>query len=137
MRITCIAFGALVFVATHIFGENIIRYSCNTEATFYKIASNYSMTDASKVTKSTEDGVLGCIDLCIELSVCKAFNYKSIGKNSATCELLQKDRTISPNDIFARSGWSYYDTGLFSSQVHKYNCIFSTRTARNNSMQMI
>ena len=97
--------------------ENIVRHACNTQATFYKIASNYSMNDANKITNTTSDGYMGCVDLCIEYPLCKAFNYKAVKTNEAICELLHKDRTTNPNDIVSRSGWNYYDTGLYSTQV--------------------
>ena len=97
--------------------ENIVRHACNTPATFYKIASNYSMNDANKITNTTSDGYMGCVDLCIEYPLCKAFNYKAVKTNEAICELLHKDRTTNPNDIVSKAGWNYYDTGLFASQV--------------------
>ena len=97
--------------------ENIVRHACNTQATFYKIASNYFMNDANKITNATSDGYMGCVDLCIEYPLCKAFNYKAVKTKEAICELLHKDRTTNPNDIVSKAGWNYYDTGLFASQV--------------------
>ena len=108
-----------------IYAENIVRHACNTQATFYKIASNYSMNDANKITNTTSDGYMGCVDLCVECPLCKAFNYKAVKTNEAICELLHKDRTTNPNGIVSKAGWNYYDTGLLASQVNE--CIISTR----------
>ena len=117
----------LLFVITYLcahylnelFCENIVRHDCNTQATFYKVASNYAMLDTANTTNTTNDGYMGCVDLCIEYPLCKAFNFKAVSKDDAICELLHKDRTTNPNDVISRSGWSYYDTGLFTSQVSK------------------
>lgn len=118
MEMALIRFITVLYSLTYAFCSNIVRHSCNTQAAFYKVASNYAMTDESKVTKSTSDGPFGCMDLCIELPTCKAFNVRKISSSSSTCELVQKDRTTNPKDVVARSGWIYYDTGLFSSQVY-------------------
>ena len=99
--------------------ENIVRHDCNTQAKFYKVASNYAMLDATNITNTTNDGYMGCVDLCIEYPLCKAFNFKAVNNDDAICELLHKDRTTNPNDVISRNGWSYYDTGLFTSQVSK------------------
>ena len=100
-----------------IYGENIVRHECGVQATFYKVASNYAMIDVGNMTNATNDGCMGCVDLCIEYPMCKAFNYKAVKSDSGICELLHKDRTTNPNDVVSRKGWNYYDTGLFSSQV--------------------
>ena len=105
-------------------GENIVRHLCNKQAVFYKVASNYSMIDASNMSQSTTDGPLGCVDLCIDLNVCKAFNFRRPKVGDAICELLTKDRTTHPNDLTSRDGWSFYDTGLFMSQVRFLSTIF-------------
>lgn len=99
------------------YSENIVRHACNSQATFFKVATNYSMNDNGKVTKTTSNSLIGCVDLCFQYPLCKAFNYKSVTTEESTCELLQKDRITSPNDIVPRGGWSFYDTGLFSTQV--------------------
>ena len=117
---TCMLYMLLLIVSDNVIAENIVRHACNTQATFYKIASNYSMNDANKITNATSDGYMGCVDLCIEYPLCKAFNYKAVKTNEAICELLHKDRTTNPNDIVSRAGWNYYDTGLFASQVRLY-----------------
>ena len=108
---------SLCTISTFTNGENVERHMCNMQATFYKVASNYSMTDARNISKHTTEGLLGCLDFCIELNFCKAFNFKKVKENDAVCELLRKDRTTSASDIIPRKGWSYYDTGPFMSQV--------------------
>eukprot|EP00795_Rhopilema_esculentum_P000362 gene362-10023_t len=96
--------------------ENIIRHQCGTEATFYKIASNHSLNNGDNtVTLTTSEGVSGCIEFCVKNESCKAFNYKTISPVESICELLSNDRNTK--DVVAREGWSYYDTGSFSSQV--------------------
>ena len=115
----CCLFLVILAFAKCISGENIVRHDCNTQATFYKVASNYAMLDTANTTNTTNDGYMGCVDLCIEYPFCKAFNFKAVSKDDGICELLHKDRTTNPNDVISRSGWSYYDTGLFTSQVSK------------------
>ena len=110
---------------------NIIREECNVQARFYKVASNFAMNDTVSMTNTTSEGYMGCVDLCIDYPLCKAFNFKSITNADSVCELLHKDRTTHPNDIISRNGWSYYDTGLFSSQVSKETFeFFSLHLAR-------
>ena len=110
---------------------NIVREECNVQAIFYKVASNFAMNDTVSTTKSTSDGYMGCVDLCIDYPFCKAFNFKSVRSANSVCELLHKDRTTHANDVVSRNGWSYYDTGLFSSQVSKETFeFFSLHLAR-------
>ncbi|XP_065059432.1 uncharacterized protein LOC135686947 isoform X2 [Rhopilema esculentum] len=99
--------------------ENIIRHQCGTEATFYKIASNHSLNNGDNtVTLTTSEGVSGCIEFCVKNESCKAFNYKTISPVESICELLSNDRNTK--DVVAREGWSYYDTGSFSSQIGQH-----------------
>ena len=100
--------------------ENIVRHSCGTEGTFYKIASNYAVNEANAETKMTSEGVLGCIEFCVKNESCKAFNYKKVSLVESLCELLQNDRNTKETDVAPRDGWSYYDTGLYSSQVERF-----------------
>ena len=117
LKFTCGILLAILANIACIYSENIVRHECGAQATFYKVASNYAMNDVAKITKTTNDGYMGCIDHCIEYPMCKAFNYKAMVNDIGICELLHKDRTTNPKDVVSRTGWNYYDTGLFSSQV--------------------
>ena len=128
---SCSAFVILTVTIASIHGENIVRDHCGVQARFYKVASNFAMNEAGNITKLTSDGYMGCVDLCIDYPLCKAFNFKSITNADSVCELLHKDRTTHANDVVSRNGWSYYDTGLFSSQVSKETFeFFSLHLAR-------
>ncbi|XP_065052619.1 uncharacterized protein LOC135681903 isoform X1 [Rhopilema esculentum] len=100
--------------------ENIVRHSCGTEGTFYKIASNYALNEANAAIKTTSQGVLGCTEFCLKNESCKAFNYKKVSPVESLCELLQNDRNTKETDVAPRDGWSYYDTGLYSSQIGQH-----------------
>ena len=97
--------------------QNIIRHACGIDAEFFKIAADSAMTDAASYTFDTNDGLFGCIDVCTANDTCKAFNTKALSNDTRKCELLRFDRNTNPNDITARIGWAYYDTGAYSSQV--------------------
>ena len=126
-----VVFNLMMAYIKEVYCANIVRDQCDVQARFYKVASNFAMNEAGNITKSTNDGYMGCVDLCIDYPLCKAFNFKSITNADSVCELLHKDRTTHPNDIVSRNGWSYYDTGLFSSQVSKETFeFFSLHLAR-------
>ena len=57
-----------------------------------------------------------CIETCLSNSTCRAFNTKKAG-NAVDCEHLTRDRNTHPGDIVVASGWNYYDTGLYKTQV--------------------
>ncbi|XP_065053606.1 uncharacterized protein LOC135682574 isoform X2 [Rhopilema esculentum] len=113
--IVLFSFGCIL--SLNVNAENIVRHSCGTEGTFYKIASNYALNEANAATKTTSEGVLGCIEFCVKNESCKAFNYKKVSPVESLCELLQNDRNTKETDVAPRDGWSYYDTGLYSSQI--------------------
>ena len=97
-------------------GQNIVRHACGSQAELFKIASNHIM-DIAKTTKETSNGLSGCVDLCTEDNTCKSFNYKRSETSNTICELLTEDRNTKADKIVAKTGWDYYDTGLFRSQV--------------------
>ncbi|XP_065053405.1 uncharacterized protein LOC135682445 [Rhopilema esculentum] len=116
--IVLFSFGCIL--SLNVNAENIVRHSCGTEGTFYKIASNYALNEANAATKTTSEGVLGCIEFCVKNESCKAFNYKKVSPVESLCELLQNDRNTKETDVAPRDGWSYYDTGLYSSQIGQH-----------------
>ena len=93
---------------------NIVRNSCGIQAAFYKITSDHAMQIANTVQKKSNGDVTGCVDFCVENYTCKAFNYK---KSTKICELLHYDRNEKATSVNPKTGWNYYDTGLYSSQV--------------------
>ena len=94
---------------------NIARESCYTDAEFFKIASDFKMSDPE--TKTLQVSSLGeCLDICISNSTCRALNIKRTG-GKVDCEHLTRDRNSHPHDIVAAAGWNYYDTGLYKPQV--------------------
>ncbi len=101
------------FVST----QNIVRNACQTEATFYKIASGHAKVDPDAFTFESVFGLMGCVDGCTENDTCHAFNVKKLQTGIAMCELLPADRNADPDGIVAKAGWDYYDTGLYSSKV--------------------
>lgn len=112
--IALFAFLATLAFTKCIKGENIVRHAFNnTQATFYKVASNYAMNDDRNISRVASSGLTNCIDFCVEYTPCKAFNYKAGKKDESNCELLQKDQAKNAQDIVPRPGWSFYDTGHF------------------------
>ena len=57
-----------------------------------------------------------CLDTCISNFTCRAFNTKQAG-GAVDCQLLTRDRNSHPGDVVAASGWNYYYTGLYKTQV--------------------
>ncbi len=123
MLVVCLAAAAAILLTAS--AQNIVRNACQTEATFYKIASGHAMVDAKSFIFESSAGITGCIDGCIENKTCHAFNTKKLQAGGAMCELLPTDRNTKPNDIVAKVGWNYYDTGLYASKVR---LLFSVRS---------
>eukprot|EP00794_Sanderia_malayensis_P008138 gene8138-9008_t len=100
----------LVLHMTTTYARRISKYGKNTDAAFYCIARD-AILDEPAIFKNVTNGLVDCIDFCVEVAICKAINTHKRTDGKLDCHLLQEDHISKGTKVISKSGWKLYDTG--------------------------
>eukprot|EP00794_Sanderia_malayensis_P008136 gene8136-9006_t len=107
LRKTFAALALFMFVARC---RKISRTNESTVAAFYCIARD-AILDEPAIFKNVTNGLVDCIDFCVEVAICKAINTHKRTDGKLDCHLLQEDHISKGTKVISKSGWKLYDTG--------------------------
>eukprot|EP00794_Sanderia_malayensis_P003378 gene3378-3867_t len=112
---TWLYFHVVVFLARFASPRRISNSSCGSMATFYRIGTpNQTALQVTPLLQKIVASLEQCIDSCVQVELCKAFNFRCERKKKCDCHLLEFDHMTNPNDVRNMIGWNLYDTGSYT-----------------------
>ena len=102
--------GILLLIIVIVKSRRILKGTCGSNAAFYRVATDYIL-DEEPISRNVTDDINECLDVCVEVPTCVAFNTHKRQGSKVDCHLLKNDHISKSNKLKSLKGWSFYFTG--------------------------